>query len=104
MEAGVIQINVRCAPHRAAATAVSGFISFHFAGPPERAAGFRARVLSVFDHLYTVDKNVFYAGRVLMRFFKGSMICNGGRIEDDHVRKHSLLKKSAMIKAKIRRW
>ena len=72
---------------------------FHFPRPPQGATRFRAGVLSVFDHLYTIDKYVFDAGRVLMRFFKGGVICDCRRIEHDHVRKHSLFEKSAMVEA-----
>jgi hypothetical protein len=78
-------------------------LSTLLAGAPERASRLGTGVLSVFDHLNTIDQNVFYARRVLMRFFEGGVICDCRRVKDDHVREHSLAEKSPVIKAKVRR-
>src|SRR6266446_5266344 len=72
-----------------------------FPRPPQRAAGFRAGVLAIFENLYAVHEYVFHANRVLVRFFECRAVCDRCRIKDHHVSKHSLLEKSAMIQTEI---
>ena len=75
--------------------------SFGFSRARECAAGLRTGVLSIFEDLHAIDKNVFHAGRVLVRLFEGGVIGNCRRIEDNNVSKHSLLEQPAMIEAEI---
>src|SRR6266550_2503127 len=74
---------------------------FRFARSPQCPTRFRSGVLAVFDDLPTVHEHMFYTGRVLMRFFKGGMICDRRRIEHHHVGEHSFLEKSAVIEPAI---
>src|SRR5258707_369243 len=99
----------RCAAHRAAATiAATAFTARSLAFPllylartPQRATRFRPRVLAVLDDLHTVDEHMFHTGRVLMRFFKGGVICDRRWVEHHHVGEHSFLQKSAVIEPEI---
>src|SRR3954453_17626849 len=75
----------------------------YFPRPPQRATRFRSGVLAVLDHLHPVHEHMFHTGRVLMRFFKGGVICDRRGIEHHHVGEHSFLEKSAVIESEIRR-
>src|SRR4029077_7220010 len=79
------------------------FPLLYLARPPHCPTRFSSGVLAVFDDLHTVHENMFHTGRVLMRFFKGGVICDRRRIEHHHVGEHSFLEKSAVIEAEIRR-
>src|ERR1051326_67319 len=70
---------------------------------PQGATRLRAGMLSVLDHLRSIDKYVFHPGGVLRRFFEGGVIRDRGRIENHHVRVHSLLKQPTMIEPQISR-
>src|SRR5437867_280886 len=96
-----------CASHREAATGVdlitwNLFSLSRFTRAPQGATRLCAGVLAVFENLYAVYEYVFYANSVLVRFFECRAIRNGCRIKDQHVGKHSLLEKPAMIEAEIR--
>src|SRR5207249_2001903 len=72
-----------------------------FARPPKRAARFGAGVLAIFENLHAVYKNMLHPDRVLVRLLVRRAIGDRRLIEHDHVREHSLFKKTAMIEAEI---
>src|SRR4029077_449533 len=74
---------------------------FRFPRAPQRAARFRTCVLAIFEHLHTIYENVLHAYRILMRFLIRGAVGNRRRIEYDHIGKHPLLEKPAMIEAQI---
>src|SRR5438128_9488547 len=73
----------------------------NFPRTPEGATRLGARVLAILDDLYAVNENVFHANGVLMRLVERRVIGDRRLIEHDHVREHSLFKKTAMIEAEI---
>ena len=66
-------------------------------------AGFCAGVLTVLEHLNTVDKDMLHANSVLVRVFVGRSVANGRRIEDNDIGEHSLLEKTATVQLEIGR-
>src|SRR6266850_6943226 len=77
------------------------FPLLYLARSPQCPTRFRSGMFAVFDDLRTVHEHMFYTGRVLMRFFKGGVICDRRRIEHHHVGEHSFLEKSAVIEPEI---
>ena len=73
-------------------------ISFRFPWAPQGAAGFRACVLAIFEHLHAIYENVLHAYRILMRFLIRGPVGNRHRIEYDHIGKHPLLEEPAMMR------
>ena len=73
----------------------------NFPRTPQGATRFGASVFAVFKNLHTVNKNVFHANCVLMRLVERRAIGDRRLIEHDHVREHSLFKKTAMVEAEI---
>src|SRR5437588_5380044 len=84
-----------CAPQR------SLCYSLRLTSTPERAAGFGAGVLAVFNHLHTIDENMLHARCILVRFFKGRVVLNCRRIKHDHVGEHSFLQHAPMVELEI---
>src|ERR1041384_1255610 len=78
-----------------------GHSSLDLAGAPQGAAGLCAGVLAIFYYLNTVDEDVLYSGRVLVRVLIRCVIGDSRRIEHDHVSEHTLLEKAAMIETEI---
>ena len=73
----------------------------NFPRTPQGATRLGASVFTVFKNLHAVNENVFHANGVLMRLVERRAIGNRRRIEHNHIGKHSLFKKTAMIEAEI---
>ena len=58
----------------------------------------------MFDYLNAVHENVFHSDRVLMRLFEDRAVSNRGRIEYNHIGKHTFLEKAAIIEPEICCW
>src|ERR1700722_2523839 len=69
---------------------------------PQRPAGLGPGMLAVLDYLDPVNEDMLHAGGILLRFIKGGVVTDCGRIEDNHIREHSFFEKTAMIEAEIR--
>ena len=70
-------------------------------GPHNALPGSYAGVLSVFEDLRAIHKNVSNADRVLVWIFESRTVGNCLWIEDDDISKHSPLEKPTMVEAKI---
>src|SRR5881396_2787458 len=77
--------------------------STRFPWPPKRSSRFRSGVLAIFQYLDAVDEDVLHSHRILMRFFESRVIGNRPWVKNDDIRKHSFLKKPAMVQAQVRR-
>src|ERR1044071_5437384 len=73
------------------------------AGPPQRPARLRPRMLAILEHLRAVDKDVLDADRVLVRLLEGGAVTDRLGIEDHHVGEHAALQQAAMVQPQVRR-
>src|SRR4030095_14076173 len=75
--------------------------SFYLPGSPQRASRFCTRVLTVLEHFYSVNEDLFHSGGILSRFFKGGVIGDCRGIKHHHVGEHVRFQESAMIEFEV---
>src|SRR6266516_2005381 len=68
---------------------------------PQRAPWFRSGVLSVFDYLDSINKDVLHAHCILVRILVGGFVGNGRGIEDNHIREVALFEEASKIEYEV---
>src|SRR5438094_5731180 len=71
---------------------------------PQGATGLGAGMLAIFNDLHAIYKDVLHPDSVLVRFLECRAVRDCRRIKHNHVGKHSLLEKSAVVETEIGSW